>query len=175
MKRRIRDVRRGDANAAAGSPAPRVHPLPGTDLTVEWDQPWQAYVVRGPGAPTQGGPLETIEALAQALAPVVLPEQVRTALAADRAMRPPLVGDAWRRRVDHIRRLLAPLGTAVTHVVPYIPAPHLEAVEVTTDPAIDRAGPEAYQILTGAGYRVRPAGDLVGAYLVRSDTAPSAP
>lgn len=165
-RRRLRDVRRVDADAAAWGPAQRVHPVPGTDLTVEWDQAWECYVVRGPGAPQGGGPLETIEDLARALDPVALPEQLRAALAADRAMRPPLVGDGWRRRLDHVRALLAPLGTAVTQVVPYIPAPRLEAVEVSTDPAITRAGPQAHQILTGAGYRVRPSGDLVGAYLV---------
>lgn len=163
---------RVDAVPHTAAPAPRVHPLPDTDLTVEWDQGWEAYVVRGPGAPHGTGPLETIEALAAALDPVPVPEQVRAALAADRAVRPPLVGDAWRRRLEHVRELLAPLATAITHIVPYIPDPRLEAVEVTTDPAITQAGPTAHQILTEAGYRVRPSGTLVGTYLVMpKDTA----
>lgn len=145
---------------------PRVHPVPGTALTVRWDRAWESYVVNGPGAPTGGGPLETLQALAQALAPVRLPEGLRTALAADRAVRPPLVGDEWRRSVDHVRGILAPLGTAVRQVTAYTAAPALQAVEVYTDPAVTRAGPEAHRALTGAGYRVRPHGDLVGAYLV---------
>lgn len=144
---------------------PRVHPVPGTALTVEWDQAWEAYVVRGPGAPADGGPLETLEALARAL-PVPLPERLRTALAADRAVRPPLVGDAWRRRLTHIREILAPLGTALTTVAPYIAVPRLEAVEVATDPAVPRAGTEARRILAEAGYQVDPHGDLAGTYLV---------
>ncbi|MFY7069061.1 hypothetical protein ACOQFV_24655 [Nocardiopsis changdeensis] len=145
---------------------PRVHPVPGTALTVEWDQAWEAYVVRGPGAPTDGGPLETLQALAQALDPVPLPERLRTALAADRAVRPPLVGDDWRRRLTHIREILAPLGTALTTVAPYIAAPRLEAVEVATDPAVPRAGTEARRILSEAGYQVDPHGDLASTYLV---------
>ncbi|USY23544.1 hypothetical protein NE857_33985 (plasmid) [Nocardiopsis exhalans] len=157
-------MRRIDPGAKPRSP--RVYLIPGTGLTVEWDQPWEAYVVKGPGAPTDGGPLETLQELVTALDPVPLPEQVRASLAADRAWHPPLIGDDWRRRVKHVRELLAPLGTAVTQVVPYIPAPHLEAVEVATDSTITRAGPQAHQILTGAGCRVRPHGDLVGAYLV---------
>lgn len=165
-RRRIQGWRCVDADTPPSPPAPRVHPVPGTDLTVQWDQGWEAYVIRGPGAPTGDGPLETLQTLAAALDPVPLPEQIREALAADRAMYPPLVGDAWRRRLEHVRELLAPLTTAITHIVPYIPTPHLEAVEVSTDPAITQAGPTAHQILTEAGYRVRPAGTLVGAYLV---------
>ncbi|MEE2051757.1 hypothetical protein, partial [Nocardiopsis tropica] len=147
-------------------PAPRVHPIPGTDLTVQWNQSWEAYVVKGPGAPTGGGPLVSIEALAQALDPVPLPEELRAALAADRAVRPPYVTDEWRRLVEIVTALLEPLGNAVTQVVPYIPAPRAQAVEVSTDPDLIEAGPRAHQILTEAGYRVRPAGTLVGAYLV---------
>ena len=79
-RRRLRNVRRVDADAAAWGPEQRVHPVPGTDLTVEWDQAWECYVVRGPGAPQGGGPLETIEDLARALDPVALPEPVRAAL-----------------------------------------------------------------------------------------------
>lgn len=147
------------------APEPRVHPIPGTALTVQWDQSWEAYVVRGPGAPTGGGPLVSIEDLAKAL-PVPLSEPLRTALAADRALRPPYVTDEWRRLVDIVTDLLEPLGSAVTQVVPYIPAPRLQAVEVSTDPDLAQAGPRAHQVLTEAGYRVRPSGDLVGAYLV---------
>ncbi|WP_150255295.1 hypothetical protein [Nocardiopsis deserti] len=167
--RRPRDVRRVDTGAR---PEPRVHPIPGTALTVEWDQSWEAYVVRGDGAPTGGGPLVSIEDLARALAPVSVPEELRAALAADRALRPPYVTDEWRRLVDVVTALLEPLGNAVIQVVPYIPAPRAQAVEVSTDPDLTEAGPRAHQILTGAGYRVRPSGDLVGSYLVmRKDQA----
>lgn len=163
IPRRPRDLRRVDTGAE-----PRVHRVPGTDLTAEWNQPWETYVVRGPGAPTDGGPLETLQDLAAALDPVPLPEQLRAALAADRAMRPP-IADSWRRRVNTVGALLAPLGTALRMVVPHILGGEFaQAVHVQVDPDIDAAVERAGELVEQAGYRLLPHGTLPGAYLVVS-------
>ena len=166
IPRRPRDVRRVDPSAETTEP--RAHLIPGTDLTVEWDQPWEAYVVRGTGAPTDGGPLESIEALAAALDPVPVPEQVRTALAADRAMRPP-IADSWRRRVNTVGEVLAPLGTALRMVIPHILGGGTDqAVHVQIDADIPAAAERARELVEQAGYRLLPHGTLPGAYLVVS-------
>lgn len=164
-----REVRRADPGPQATGP--RVHPIPGTRLTVEWDQPWEAYVVDGPGAPQGTGPLASIEDLASALAPVPLPAPVRTALAADRALHPP-IADAWRRRVDMVRAVLAPLGTALRTVSPYIlGAETSQAVHVQIDPGIGAAAERARQLVEQAGYRMLPHHPQAGVYLVLSGVA----
>lgn len=167
IPRRLRDVRRVETGTAAAEP--RVHPIPGSDLTVEWDQPWEAYVVKGPGAPQGTGPLESIEALADALDPVPVPEQVRTALAADRALRPP-IADSWRRRVTTIGAVLAPLGSALRMVAPHIlGGEDAQAVHVQVDADIPAAAERARTLVEDAGYRLIPYGaQPFGDYLVVS-------
>lgn len=158
-------------DAGAQAPTERTHPVPGTRWAVRWSHPWECYVISGPGAPDVGQALESVQALARALAPVALPEPLRVALAVDRAVRPPYVHDRWRRRVQLITALLEPLGEGMIEAAPYIAAPALEAVQVWLDSDLDGAEPWARQILTQAGYRMERAGPdpgTEGLYLVYS-------
>lgn len=148
-------------------PPQRTHPLPGTPWCVGWAPETESYYITGADAPTTGGVLPSVEDLAAVVAPTPIPAQVREALHADRAVRPP-IADSWRRRVDTIGAVLAPLGTALRMVVPHILGDEAaQAVHVQVDPDIPAAAETARRLVEEAGYGWAPHGtQQSGAYLV---------
>ena len=153
-------------------PPRRTHPLPGTPWHLGWAQETESYYITGPEAPTTGGVLPSVQDLAAVVAPTPIPERIREALHADRAVRPP-IADSWRRRVDTIYAVLAPLGTALRMVVPHIlGGDAAQAVHVQVDPDIPAAAETARRLVQEAGYQWSPHGtQQPGAYLITSQDA----